>query len=55
MNSMILIAFLGLVTGFFILLKISPFEMVQGISKLFQRKEQSLKSKIKGATSTKKK
>jgi len=55
MNSMILISFLGLVTGSFILLETSPFEMMKEISKLFDKKEQSLKRKIKDATSTKKK
>lgn len=55
MYSMILIAFIGLITGSFILLEISYFEMIQEISIIFQKKDQSLKSKIKEATSTKNK
>lgn len=55
MNSMIFIAFIGLITGSLILLETSPIEMIHEISKLFDRKEQTLKSKIKQATSTKKK
>lgn len=55
MNSMILIAFLGFVTGSFILLETSPFGMMGEISTLFDKKEHSLKEKIKEATSTKKK
>ena len=49
-NSMILIAFLGLVTGSFLLLGTSPFEIIGDISKQFQVKEKSLKSKIKEVT-----
>jgi Flp pilus assembly protein TadB len=52
---MILIAFLGLVTGSYILLETSPFEMAHEISQLFRKKEQSLKSKIKDVTTTKRK
>lgn len=55
MNSMILIAFLGLMTGSFILIQTSPFEMIRDIAKLFDKKEQSIKTKVKNATSTKKK
>lgn len=55
MNSMILIALLGLITGSFILIETSPFEMAHDISQLFQKKEQSLKNKIKDVTTTKRK
>jgi len=55
MNIMILIAFLGLVTGSLLLLETSPFKMANDISKLFQNKNQSLKSKIKEVTNKKKK
>jgi Flp pilus assembly protein TadB len=55
MNIMILIAFLGLVTGSFFLLETSPFKMANDISKLFQNKNQSLKNKIKEVTNKKKK
>ena len=55
MNSMILIAFLGLVTGSFLLLGISPFDIIADISKQFKVNEKSLKSKIKEVTQSKKK
>ncbi|MEA1975547.1 MAG: hypothetical protein U9N10_08375 [Bacillota bacterium] len=55
MNIMILIAFLGLVTGSFLLLETSPFEIANDISGLFQNKNQSLKSKMKEVTNKKKK
>lgn len=52
---MILIAFLGLVTGSFLLLGISPFDIIADISKQFKVNEKSLKSKIKEVTQSKKK
>ena len=52
---MILKACLGLGTGSYILLETSPFEIAQNISKLFQKKKQSLKNKIRDVTVTKKK
>jgi len=52
---MILIAFIGLVTGSFLLLGTSPFEIIVDISKRFQVKDMSLKSKIKEVTKSKKK
>jgi Flp pilus assembly protein TadB len=55
MKIMMLIAFLGLVAGSFILFEISPFEMAHDMSVLFQSKRQSLKNKIKEVANKKKK
>ncbi len=49
-----IIAFLGLVAGSFILLSINPLEFAQSISKMFKRKEKTLKAKIIEVTKKKK-
>lgn len=55
MNSMIFIAFVGLITGAFLLIGTSPFEMLNDLSSLSQAKDESMKTKIEKITHKKKK
>lgn len=48
------VAFLGLVAGSFILLSINPLEFAESISKMFKRREKTLKARIIEVTKKKK-
>ena len=54
MTAVLLLAFIGLVTGGFIMLEISPFEFADTITNLFRSRKKTLARKIKDATNTKK-
>lgn len=54
MTLLKLIAFLGFVAGSFILLNLSPFEILEVIASKFKSKKKSMKSKVKEATNKKK-
>ena len=53
MNSMIFIAFVGLITGAFLLIGTSPFEILNELASKFQSKDESMKIKINRVTSKK--
>lgn len=55
MNSLLFVAFMVMMLGFFLVLNLSPFEMVKTITKLKKLKEKSLNTRIKELTSKKKK
>ena len=54
MNAVYLIAFIGLVVGFFLLFKISPLEFTDGLFGFLTAKPNTLKSQINEATQRKK-
>lgn len=54
MTTLLLVAFIGLVAGGFMMLSLSPFEFAENIGKLFRNRKKTLARKIKEATSTKK-
>lgn len=54
MTLLLLIAFLGLVTGSFILLDISPFEFAINLMKPFKDKQKTIKTKVLEVTKKKK-
>jgi len=53
-TTLLLVAFIGLVAGGFMMLSLSPFEFAENIGKLFRNRKKTLARKIKEATSTKK-
>src|SRR5665648_168713 len=55
LNSLLFVAFMVMMLGFFLVLNLSPFEMVKTIAKLKKLKEKSLNTRIKELTSKKKK
>ena len=55
MTSLLLVAFIGMITGSFILLKLSPMEVVEAVFRLLSAKPRSLKDDINEATQRKKK
>ncbi len=54
MNGLLLVACVGMVTGFFILLSLSPMEFADGIFKSLMNKPRRIKDEIKEATNRKK-
>lgn len=54
MNSMLFIAFLGLIAGFFLMLNISPFDLIRDFSINKSGIEKALNARIKELTSNKK-
>ncbi len=54
MSTILLIACIGMITGFFILLSLSPTEFTDGIFKGFLSKPQSIKDEINKVTNRKK-
>jgi len=54
MTTLLLIAFLGLVGGGFLMLSLSPFEFADNVAKPFRNRKKTLAQKIKEATTDKK-
>jgi len=54
MTTLLLIAFLGLVGGGFLMLSLSPFEFADNVAKPFRNRKKTLAQKIKEATTVKK-
>ncbi len=55
MNSILLMACTGMATGFFILLRLTPMELVEGVFRRLTAKPRSIKDDINQATARKKK
>lgn len=51
---MLLVAFIGIIVGGFLLLSLSPLEFIDNFAKLFRSRPKTLARKIKDATNTKK-
>ncbi|MCL2189157.1 MAG: hypothetical protein FWC16_09585 [Defluviitaleaceae bacterium] len=54
MTTILLMAFIGLVAGGFMMLSLSPFEFAEDVGNIFKRRKKTLAQKIKAATNTKK-
>jgi Flp pilus assembly protein TadB len=54
MTTLLVVAFIGLIAGCFMMFSLSPVEFADNIAKLFRSRKKSLAQKIKEANSTKK-
>ena len=54
MTTILLVAFIGLVAGGFMMLSLSPFEFAEDVGNLFRSRKKTLARKIKESTNTKK-
>jgi len=53
-TTLLVVAFIGLIAGCFLMFSISPFEIIDNLSKLFRGRKKTLARQIKEATSNKK-
>jgi Flp pilus assembly protein TadB len=54
MTTLLIVAFVGLLAGGFIMLSLSPFEFAESVARFFRSREKTLARKIKDATGGKK-
>ena len=54
MTTLTVVAFIGLIAGFFMMFSLSPFELADSIAKLFRSRKKTLAQKIREATNEKK-